>query len=94
MKPTNSSSKTKLTTPATASEPYTEDAPPVKTSTLSKSNVGMVLRSAQFPPPVVPGTILLPFIRTNVLEQPRFLRLTVAVPLEPLELVMDWPGEI
>ena len=53
-----------------------------------------MFKSAQLPPPVVPGTSLLPFIRTNVLEQPRFLRLTVAVPLEPFELVIDWPGEI
>ena len=84
----------KFTTPATASEPYTEEAPPVKTSTLSKSKVGIVFRSAQLPPPVVPGTSLLPFIKTNVLEHPKFLKLTVAVPFDPLELVIDWPGEI
>ena len=93
MKPTNSSSKTKLTTPAIASEPYTEDAPPVRTSTRFRSNVGIVFKSAQLPPAVVPGTILLPFKRTNVLAQPIFLRLTVAVPLDPFELVIDWPGE-
>ena len=84
----------KLTTPATASDPYTDEAPPVKTSTLSNKSVGIVFKSAQFPPPVVPGTNLLPFIRTSVLEQPRFLRLAVAVPLAPLEFVMDCPGEI
>ena len=90
----NSSSNTKLTTPAIASEPYTEDAPPVNTSTFFKSNVGIVFKSAQLPPPVVPGTSLRPFIRTNVLEHPMFLRLTVAAPLDPLEFVIDCPGEI
>ena len=39
--------------------------------------------SAQLPPFAVPGAILLPLIRTKVLEQPKFLRFAVAVPLDP-----------
>ena len=84
MKPSNSSSRIKLTTPARASEPYTEVAPPVSTSTLLISNAGTWLISAQDPPVAVPGAILLPLIRTSVLAHPKFLRLAVAVPFEPL----------
>ena len=58
-------------------------APPVKTSTLLISNAGTWLISAQTPPDEVPGAILFPFNRTKVLEQPRFLKLAVAVPLDP-----------
>ena len=35
----------KLTTPATASAPYTDDAPPVSTSTRLSSDAGMMLMS-------------------------------------------------
>ena len=71
-----------------------DDAPPVRTSTRSRRRVGIVFRSAQLPPEVVPGGIRLPFKRTNVLPQPRFLRLTVAAPLAPFEFVIDCPGDI
>ena len=70
-----------------------DEAPPVKTSTLSNSKVGTVFKSAQFPPPVVPETILRPFIRTSVLEQPKFRKFAVAVPEAPLELVIDCPAD-
>ena len=73
----------KFTTPATASEPYTDDAPPVSTSTRLINNAGTWDKSAQLAPVAVPGAILLPFIRTSVLEQPKFLKLAVAVPFEP-----------
>ena len=38
----------KLTTPATASAPYTDDAPPVRTSARWISDAGMTLRSADW----------------------------------------------
>ena len=38
----------KLTTPATASAPYTDDAPPVRTSARRTSAAGMTLRSADW----------------------------------------------
>ena len=82
----------KLTTPATASEPYTDDAPPVKTSTLFNNKAGTWLMSAQLPPFAVPGAILLPLIRTKVLEQPKFLRFAVAVPFDPFAVWAIWPG--
>ena len=43
--PSKSSLRIMFTTPAIASEPYTEDAPPVITSSLSIRSVGIELRS-------------------------------------------------
>ena len=43
--PSKSSFIVKFTTPATASEPYVADAPPVSTSTRLTSATGMVFRS-------------------------------------------------
>jgi hypothetical protein len=43
--PSKSFFRMKLTTPATASAPYTDEAPPVMTSTRWIAAAGMVLRS-------------------------------------------------
>ena len=58
------------------------------------SNAGTWLISAQLPPDAVPGAILLPLIKTNVLSQPKFLRLAVAVPFEPFAVWAICPGAI
>ena len=43
--PSKSSLRIMLTTPAIASDPYTDDAPPVITSSFSIKSVGIELRS-------------------------------------------------
>ena len=62
----------KLTTPATASAPYTDEAPPVSTSARLISDDGMKLRSAAW---VVlfgsPGTMRRPLISARVRFEPR-----------------------
>ena len=45
-----------LTTPPTASDPYTAEAPSLRTSTRSMTEAGMELRSAEALAPVPPGT--------------------------------------
>jgi len=59
----------KLTTPASASEPYTAEAPPVMISTLSISCDGMMLRSGT--PVPLAGISRLPSSRTRVDDVPR-----------------------
>ena len=82
----------KLTTPATASAPYTEEAPPVSTSTCLSIAAGMMLMSAA--EPLVgdgsPGTSLRPFISVSVRVEPRPRRSTVAVPSAPLASEDAW----
>src|SRR5258708_30415919 len=78
----------KLTTPATASAPYTAEAPPVRMSTRSTSEVGTKFRSAataEIDEVGLPPISRRPSISTRVRAEPRPRRLTVAVPLEPLE---------
>src|SRR3954470_12134230 len=78
----------KLTTPATASAPYTADAPPVRMSTRSTSEVGMKLRSAEteaIDEVGLPPIRRRPSISTRVRLGPRPRRFTVAVPSEALE---------
>ena len=65
-----------FTTPAIASEPYTDDAPPVMTSSFSIKSVGIELRST-YPSPGCPPTHLLPLTRVRVLPEPKPLKLTV-----------------
>ena len=73
---------TKLTTPATASAPYTAEAPPVTRSTRSSSDTGTLLVSTT--PPSVAGTMRLPLNSTSVRLLPMPRRSMEAVPLEPL----------
>ena len=83
----------KFTTPATASEPYTAEAPPVRMSTRCTRAVGMKFRSAAMEPIAavgLPACSRLPSIRTTVRFDPNPRRLTVAVPLEPLETLEPW----
>ena len=85
----------KFTTPATASAPYTEEAPPVRTSTRSISAFGIWFRSGapEFTPGAVsglPGISRRPLIRTSVRLAFRPRRSTVAVPVEPFEIVEPW----
>ncbi len=76
----------KLTTPATASAPYTDEAPPVSTSTRLISADGMKLMSGTLPPAVgSPGCRRRPLISTRVRFAPRPRRLTVAVPVAPFD---------
>src|SRR5512146_2532866 len=85
---------TKLTTPATASAPYTADAPPVRTSTRSTRAIGMLLRSAELAPMWLlvasPGIRRRPLISTNVRCGPKPRRLTLDVPEAPLEAMLPW----
>ena len=77
----------KFTTPATASAPYTAEAPPVTTSTRSIRLAGMKFRSGAVltaPAAGVPGWRRRPSIRTSVRLAPRPRRSTVAVPVAPL----------
>ena len=90
--PSKSSLSTKFTTPATASDPYTAEAPPVSTSTRSMSAVGMLLMSTE--PPWVVGTARVPLMSTRVRLEPRPRRSTVAVPLPGLFEVRSKPGTI
>ena len=84
--PSKSSRNTKLTTPATASAPYTVDAPPVRTSIRSIIAVGIWFTSAALELYAPPAPILRPLIRTRVLLEPIPLKLTVAFPLAPFEM--------
>src|SRR3989344_1389166 len=86
----------KLTTPPTAAAPYTAEAPPVRTSTRSIRAEGMKLMSAASEPPRVfgvPGIRRRPSIRTWVRVAPRPRRLTVAVPVEPLDRAAPWAAK-
>ena len=68
-----------MTTPATASEPYTDAAPSVRTSTLSKAITGMLFVSTKTLPSfaVAAATVfLLPSTKTRVEERPSPLKLT------------------
>ena len=73
---------TKLTTPATASAPYTADAPPVTRSIRSSRATGMALVSTR--PDKSEGTARRPLINTSVRCGPRPRRSIVAIPPEPL----------
>src|SRR3569833_1764311 len=86
----------KLTTPATASAPYTAEAPPVSTSTRSTRAVGMKFRSAAtgaMEDVGLPAMRRLPSISTRVRLGPRPRRLTVAVPSEALETLEPWAAK-
>ena len=76
-----------MTTPATASEPYTEAAPSFKTSTLSRAITGKadVLTNTLPSLAVVPVTVcLLPSNKTKVDERPSPLKLILVLPcIEP-----------
>jgi hypothetical protein len=79
----------KLTTPAMASAPYTEEAPPVRMSMRLTSAAGMKLMS-----PTVdhasPVGMRRPLISVSVRYSPRWRRSTVAVPLAVFEVVEFW----
>src|SRR5699024_4225602 len=75
-------SSLKLMTPATASDPYTAEAPPVTTSMPLMRPCGNVLRSTS--PEVVEPTTRCPFSMISVRSEPRALRLAVLSPLSPL----------
>src|SRR3954449_11638527 len=75
----------KLTTPATASAPYTDEAPPVRTSTRLISDDGMKLMSATEPWRGSPGCRRLPLTRPGERGDPRPRRLTDAGPGEPFD---------
>ena len=70
---------TKFTTPDTASEPYTDDAPPVSTSTRTINCVGITFKSTS-DEPALPATWRRPFTRTSVREVPKLRKSTVAKP--------------
>src|SRR5678816_3878235 len=83
----------KLTTPATASAPYTAEAPPVSTSTRCTRAEGMKFTSEPRPDGVEagsPGTRRRPSISTRGRATPRPRRFRVAVPVAPLEIVPPW----
>lgn len=83
----------KLTTPATASAPYTAEAPPVTTSTRSMSVAGTKFRSGAVLlglPEGVPMCRRRPSISTRVRLARRPRRSTVAVPVAPLEMAEPW----
>src|ERR1700722_8845200 len=92
LKPTNFLSVTKLTTPATASEPQEAEAPPVTTSTRWIKSWGNSLMSGT--PVTLAGTKRSPSIRVRVRMVPRPNRLKdtrpLGPPLVPLTLA-DWP---
>ena len=77
-RPSNSSLSRKFTTPASASEPYTAEAPPVMISTLSIKEPGMMFRSTT--PLPFAGISRLPSIRTRVDVLPRPRSWTLAWP--------------
>ena len=84
LKPLNFLSRMKLTTPATASEPYTAEAPPVTTSTRLTSIWGS--ESTSTVPPWLDGATRRPSTRIRVRAAPRARRFSVLeLPLpEPL----------
>ena len=72
-----------LTTPATASAPYSADPPSVRTSIRSVMTSGIEFMSTNSPPTLVlepAGAIRLPLMSVSVEFSPKFLRLTLAVP--------------
>ena len=73
-----------FTTPATASDPYTAEAPSFSTSMRSMAAVGIEFRSTDESAPVPPGTMRRPFKRARVRESPRPRRLTRVDPSPPL----------
>ena len=76
--PSKSSRSRKLTTPAIASDPYTDVAPPVMISIRSTSACGMLFTSTAVPTP--DGASRRPLTRTSVRPAPSPRRLTRAVP--------------
>src|ERR1700755_1955676 len=81
----------KLTTPATASAPYTDDAPPVSTSTRLISEAGMMLMSAAWVIPLgSPGVRRRPLTRVKVRFEPRYRRSISAVPVAEFDSPDDW----
>ena len=68
-----------FTTPATASEPYTAEAPPVSTSMRSMNCAGMVFMSTAIEPGL-PDTKRRPSTSTSVRSMPRLRRSTVETP--------------
>jgi hypothetical protein len=79
-----------FTTPDTASEPYSAEAPPVRTSTWSTIWDGIWLVSTS--PVLSAGTRRLPSTRTRVRFTPRLRRSTVAIPAVPLSTVLPSPS--
>ena len=73
-----------LTTPATASEPYTADAPSLSTSMRSIAASGIVFKSTAESAPVPEFTILRPFTKTKVRLMPSPRKLIRAAPAPPL----------
>ncbi len=73
-----------FTTPAMASEPYTAEAPSLRTSTRSMAAVGIEFRSTEESAPVPPGTNRRPFISTRVRAEPSPRRLMRVAPSPPL----------
>jgi hypothetical protein len=88
----------KFTTPATASAPYVEPAPPVMISTLSIAAVGMVFRSTARLALI--GCVRRPSSSTRVRLGPRPRRFTVEPPgllvavvvMSPLLVFWFWPA--
>ena len=70
-----------MITPATASEPYIDDAPSLRISTRLIIETGIVCISTL---PYASVTHLLPSTRTRVLPDPKFLNETSLAPLPPL----------
>jgi len=88
LSPERFSSSRMLTTPATASEPYAADAPPVTTSMRSISIAGIRLTSTV--PREELGTKRRPLTSTSVREAPRPRRSSVRAPmLEALRNEVD-----
>src|SRR6185312_11151931 len=83
LKPVNVLSITKLTTPATASEPQAADAPPVTTSTRWTTALGRVVMST--PPVRLEFTTRWPSNRTRVRLMPRLRRFSRFAPAVPGE---------
>ncbi len=83
----------KLTTPETASEPYTDEAPPVTISTFLTSACGNVLMSTV--PLAIEPTERLPSSSTSVRLLPRLRRLIELMPaVPPLMLRFDVAGAV
>src|SRR5215475_14388802 len=82
----------KFTTPATASEPYTADAPPVSTSTREISGAGMALMSTG-QKVGLPAGKRLPSISTSVRDGPRLRRLAADVPVAPFDRLLPWSAK-
>src|SRR6478672_1956293 len=76
----------KLTTPATASEPYTAELPPVTTSTRSMRSVGIVFVSTR-KSPTLPVMWRRPLTSTSVRDSPRPRRSRMLRPLVPMKRV-------